>query len=97
MPAFMIAEMTVKPGPELDAYRTVAAASIAAYGGRFVLRGARKVLREVEGDPYDAVVMVEFPDADTALAWYRSQEYAPALAQREKAMIRRLSIVETPA
>jgi uncharacterized protein (DUF1330 family) len=30
------------------------------------------------------VIIVEFPDYESALAWYSSEEYAPAKSQRIK-------------
>ncbi|WP_413812276.1 DUF1330 domain-containing protein [Streptomyces sp. OE57] len=40
------------------------------------------------------VVVVEFPDADRAKAWYASSEYADALKVRKTALERRLLLVE---
>ena len=93
MTAYMIAEMTVRPGPDLDSYRRLAGAAIAKHGGTFMVRGP-KVLSETPDDPFTTVVVVAFPDADTALGWYRSEDYAQALGLRDAAMVRRLSIVD---
>jgi uncharacterized protein (DUF1330 family) len=38
--------------------------------------------------------VVEFPDAEQARAWYRSPDYAEALAVRDRALTRNLILVE---
>jgi uncharacterized protein (DUF1330 family) len=40
---------------------------------------------------------VEFPDRETAQAWYRSPEYAAALELRDRAISRNLILVEGSA
>jgi len=40
------------------------------------------------------LVIVEFPDMDTARRWYSSEEYARALAFRDDALSRRLVFVQ---
>jgi uncharacterized protein (DUF1330 family) len=40
------------------------------------------------------IIVVEFPSAEQAQAWYRSPEYASALAVRDEALSRNLILVE---
>jgi uncharacterized protein (DUF1330 family) len=40
------------------------------------------------------LIIVEFPDAERARAWYRSAEYAEALQFRDAALTRDLILVE---
>ena len=40
------------------------------------------------------IVVVEFPDLERARAWYRSPEYAAALAVRDAALGRDLILVD---
>jgi uncharacterized protein (DUF1330 family) len=44
--------------------------------------------------PRRRLVIVEFPDMDTARRWYASSAYAEALALRDRALTRRLLFVE---
>jgi uncharacterized protein (DUF1330 family) len=48
----------------------------------------------LEGDAPDGVVMLEFPDADAARAWYESPEYQAALVHRKRAAHYRVILVE---
>lgn len=47
-----------------------------------------------EGDPADGVVILEFPDAETAKAWYFSPEYQERAKLRQKAAPYRCIMVE---
>jgi uncharacterized protein (DUF1330 family) len=93
MAAYVISD--VEPlDPNLVAqYRTLAEASIAKFGGRYVARGG--AIDAVEGgcEPKH-VVIVEFPSMERARAWYRSPDYAEALKVRQRALKRRLIFVD---
>ncbi len=93
MPAYVISEVTVLDEELAATYRELAAASIARYQGRYLTRGLRP--EAVEGDwPPDArLIVVEFPDLETAHRWYSSPEYARALDVRATALHRRLLFV----
>ena len=59
-------------------------ATVAAYGGRFLVRGGATQTLEGDWSPKRAVV-IEFPDAAALRRWYDSPEYAPLLALRKRA------------
>ncbi len=84
MTAYIIADIQVTDPAAYDQYRPLAAASIARFGGRFVVRGGKVDLLEGEPEP-ERIVVIEFPDADTARRWYRSEEYQTALKIRQSA------------
>jgi uncharacterized protein (DUF1330 family) len=94
MPAYVISEVTLHDNAAADRYRSLAADSIARYGGRYVVRGG--AVEAVEGDwpPEQQVVIVEFPTMDRLREWHASPEYAEALAFRDEALTRRLLFVE---
>lgn len=93
MPANIISDVTIRDREALEAYRTRAAASIAAHGGRYLVRGGD--VETVEGNWQPGpLIVVEFPDIETARAWYRSDEYAAALEVRDAALSRNLILVE---
>jgi uncharacterized protein (DUF1330 family) len=78
MPAYIISDVTVRDRQAMTEYRTRAATSIAHYGGRYLARGG--VIEVLEGDwSPGMLVIVEFPDLETARRWYLSPEYAQAL------------------
>ena len=93
MAAYIISDVTPKNEEAWQTYRTRAAASIAQHGGRYLVRGGQ--IETLEGQwPPRLIVVVEFPDIERARAWYRSPEYALALAVREKALSRNLVLVD---
>jgi uncharacterized protein (DUF1330 family) len=93
MSCYFIGEIYVTDAAAYDDYRPLAAASIARFGGRFLVRGGKVDLLEGEPQP-ERVVVVEFPDADTAMRWYRSEEYQSALKIRQAASRGRVFLVE---
>ncbi len=93
MPAYIISDVTVSDAETFQIYRTRAAASIAHYGGHYLVRGGS--IEKLEGDwSPQAIVIVEFPDIERARAWYRSSEYAHALEVRDQALSRNLILVD---
>jgi len=93
MSAYIIADIQVTDPVGYDDYRPLAAASIARFGGRFIVRGGKVNLLEGEPQPERSVV-IEFPDADTARRWYGSEEYQSALKIRQSASRGRVFLVE---
>ena len=74
MPAYILAEIQVTDAAAYEPYRPLAAASIARFGGRFLVRGGKADLLEGAREP-ERIVVIEFPDADAARRWYHSEEY----------------------
>ena len=93
MAAYVISELETRDPIAIETYRTIAAKSIAQYGGRYLVRnGAASV---AEGDPpVKNIVVVEFPSMVRLREWYASPEYAEALKFRWAALDRRLIFVE---
>ena len=94
MSAYVISEVDVIDEGRGQQYRELAAASIARYGGRYVVRGAQPEVPEGEWPPAQRVVVVEFPTMEQLHRWYNSPEYAKALALRQAALRRRLLFVD---
>ena len=91
--AYVISEVAIVDERLAAQYREIAAASIAAHGGRYLVRGA--AANVVEGATTNRrIVIVEFPSMERAKAWYDSAEYASARLLREVALERRLIFVE---
>jgi uncharacterized protein (DUF1330 family) len=76
-----------------EPYRPLAAASVARFGGRFVVRGGKVDLLEGQPEP-ERIVVAEFPDAAAARRWYQSEEYQKALKIRQSASRGRVFLVE---
>lgn len=93
MSAFVISEVEILDEAAADRYRELATASIAAYEGRYLARGAHAHV--VEGGPTSRrIVLCEFPSLAHVRAWYASAEYAQALQFRDAALVRRLIFVD---
>jgi uncharacterized protein (DUF1330 family) len=78
-----------------EGYKEYVAANAEAfrkYGGKFIVRGGR--FEAPEGTARSRNVVLEFKDYDTALACYRSPEYAAAKALREGRAEGSLIIIE---
>lgn len=93
MAAYVISELEVRDEIAIETYRTIAAKSIAQYGGRYLVRGGAASVAE-GGPPPKTIVVVEFPSMVRLREWYASSEYAEALKVRRTALERRLIFVE---
>lgn len=93
MPAYVISEVEILDRGLIDEYRLLAQATIAKYGGRYIVRGG--AVETIEGDwTPKYIVIVEFPSMERAREWYDSPEYAEALKVRQHALKRRLILVD---
>jgi uncharacterized protein (DUF1330 family) len=93
MPAYIISDLVARDAAAFELYRTRAAASIAQYGGRYLVRRGTIEVLEGEWTPR-SIVVVEFPDMERARTWYRSPEYSRALEVRDVALSRNLILVD---
>jgi uncharacterized protein (DUF1330 family) len=85
MAAYYLFDNVEVSDPEaLGRYFPQASKLVAEHGGRYLAVDA--VPEVVEGDPgLTSVVLMEFPDADSARAWYESDAYRPVRAIRHRA------------
>ncbi|WP_179379015.1 DUF1330 domain-containing protein [Jannaschia marina] len=78
---YWIAHGRVDDAEKYDLYRAANAAPLAEYGGRFLVRGGAREVREGEAKPRS--VVIEFPSYEAALACYDSPGYQAARKLRE--------------
>ena len=93
MPAYVIVEVEVIDPAAYDDYKKMVPASLAAYGGRFVVRGGACETLEGSWRPKRMVVL-EFPSVESAKQWWVSDEYLAAKALRQRAAKTQLIVVE---
>jgi len=93
MKAYVIAEIEVTDQAIYDDYRKQVLATIEKYNGRFVVRGGKTETLEGGWAPKRLVVL-EFPSVEQATKWYRSPEYKPLIALRQRGARGRLVAVE---
>jgi uncharacterized protein (DUF1330 family) len=93
MPAYFIADYEPTNPAGMEAYRAAVPATIAQYGGRYLIRGGATEL--IEGGPEPKrVVILEFADTAAAKRWYHSPEYQKILPIRLANSTGRVLIVE---
>ncbi len=93
MKAYFIAAETMKDEAVFAAYRKESPATLAAFGGKFVVRGGH--LTTLEGEwPHPRLVIIEFPPRAAAEGWYRSPEYQKILPLRQKSTVGNMIIVD---
>jgi len=80
--AYVIAHVDVKDPVRYEDYKKMVLPTITAYGGRFLARGGAVEILEGNWQP-KRLVIVEFPSAEQARAWWASPEYAEAKALRQ--------------
>jgi uncharacterized protein (DUF1330 family) len=93
MSAYVIAHIDVKDPVRYEDYKRMVPPSIAAFGGRFLARGGATETLEGEWRP-KRLVIVEFPSAERARAWWHSSEYADAKALRQATSEGSLILIE---
>jgi uncharacterized protein (DUF1330 family) len=92
MPAYVLVEVDIYDPEEYEKYKSLTPATVAAYGGKFLIRG--NPVQVLEGSwVHDRLVLIEFPDNATAEEWYFSKEYQNARSFRIKASNANLFLV----
>jgi uncharacterized protein (DUF1330 family) len=93
MPAYVIADVEVTDPAGFEEYRKQVPATVAKYGGRFLVRGG--ALEAVEGEwRPKRLVLVEFPSLQDAKRWYDSTEYKGPKALRQRTAKAKILLVE---
>lgn len=82
MPAYVVAEVTVRDEQTYARYRDLAPPTIYAYGGKYIARGGETETLTGTWRP-KRVVILEFPTMARAREWWNSPEYAAAKSLRE--------------
>jgi len=81
MKGYVIARIEVRDPVAYEGYRAKVSATIAAHGGRFLVRGGRANVKEgAWTNP--RLVVIEFPSVAQAETWYASPEYQAILPLR---------------
>ena len=93
MPAYIVVEVEVEDPVRYEDYKKMVPPSLAAYGGRFLVRGGKVGNLEGEWAP-KRLVIAEFPSVDQAKAWWSSPEYAEAKALRQATAKTQMIVVE---
>jgi len=98
VPAYLLANVRVTNPEAYAEYSRQVPATVAAHGGRFLVRGGPGEV--VEGEfSLQRLVIIEFPDRDRLRAWYDSPEYQAIYPSGRRMVSRQLSswtVIQTP-
>jgi uncharacterized protein (DUF1330 family) len=89
---YWVASVDVQDPEGYKNYVAANAVPFRKYGARFLTRGGKA--EGVEGRLRSRIVVIEFPDYASALACYRSPEYAAARKLREGASVADIVVLE---
>ena len=93
MSAYLITEIEVQDPERYEKYKAMVPPTLAQYDGKFLVRGGKVETVEGSWSP-TRVVVVEFPSAEKARAWWSSAEYAEAKALRHATAKTEMILVE---
>lgn len=93
MSAYVIVQVSIRDPAAYERYKTLAAPAVTAHGGRYIVRGGRTELLEGTWKP-ERLVVLEFPDAERARAWWGSDDYGPAKVIRQGCAATEMLLIE---
>ena len=93
MPAYVIVEVDIHDPATYEEYKKLTPAAIAAYDGRFVVRGGKTESLEGNWQP-ERIVVLEFPSVERAKEWWHSALYTEAKEIRWRAAHTKMLVVE---
>jgi uncharacterized protein (DUF1330 family) len=93
MPAYIIVETDIHDPEQYERYKAASPGAVAAGGGKFVARGGELTVLEGDWNP-NRIVILEFPDLESAKRFYDSEIYQEAKKLRDGAANLRMVAVE---
>lgn len=93
MPAYVIVEVEIHNHGEYEEYKKLTPAAIAAFDGKFIVRGGKTIPLEGNWNP-ERIVVLEFPTAQRANEWWNSELYSRAKVIRQRAAKTKMLIIE---
>jgi uncharacterized protein (DUF1330 family) len=93
MAAYIIAEVTITDPQGFEQYRQMVPATVAKYGGKFVVRGGQMEKLEGTWEP-KRLVVIEFESAERAKQWWACEDYREAKALRQRTAQTNMIVIE---
>ena len=93
MSAYVLVKIEIHDPSGYEEYKKLTPASIAAYDGRFVVRGAQTESLEGNWNP-QRIVVLEFPSVERAKEWWHSEQYTEAKIIRQRTAKTKMLVVE---
>jgi uncharacterized protein (DUF1330 family) len=93
MPAYVIVDVTIHDFKEYEEYKKLTPEAIAAYDGKFIVRGGQTTTLEGNWNP-GRIVVLEFPNRERAKEWWNSEIYTKAKIIRQRSASTKMIIVD---
>jgi uncharacterized protein (DUF1330 family) len=93
MPAYVIVEVSIHDAAMYEEYKKLTPAAIAAYGGKFIIRGAQTECLEGDWNP-ERIVVLQFESVDKAKEWWSSAQYTVAKKIRQASAFTKMLVVD---
>ncbi|HEX9990573.1 MAG TPA: DUF1330 domain-containing protein [Chloroflexia bacterium] len=93
MPGYVIVEIDVTDPEGYEEYRRLAAPTVEAYGGRYLVRGGKTETLEGDWQP-KRIVVLQFDSVEQAKEWWHSAVYGPVKEIRYRTAHTRMIVVE---
>jgi len=93
MAAYIIVDVSITDQKDYEEYKKLTPAAIAAYDGKFIVRGGQTETLEGNWVP-ERIVVLEFPTVERAKEWWNSEIYSNAKIIRQRAANTKMIVVE---
>ena len=91
MNALVIIDLTPMDIDALGTYSALAADTLIPFGGEFLAKGPIETLHG--SSDFKTKVVIQFPDHDSAKAWYHSDDYQAIIAIRNQGMASQFHLI----
>jgi uncharacterized protein (DUF1330 family) len=93
MPAYVLIDIQVHDPVKFEEYKKKGPPSIAAYDGKYLVRGGAVETLDGTWQP-ERIVVLEFPTMARAREWYNSEMYAEAIQLRHASATSRFILAD---
>ena len=93
MSAYIIVEIEVTDPIGYEEYKKLAGASVATFGGKYVVRGGQTEVLEGDWNP-KRIVILEFASMQRAKDWLHCEDYAKPSKMRHRTAKTNMILVE---
>ena len=93
MSAYVIVDVEITDHKEYEEYKKLTPAAVAAFDGKFIVRGGATQTLEGDWQP-ELIVVLEFPSVDRANEWWASPQYTEAKVIRQRSAKTKMIVVE---
>jgi uncharacterized protein (DUF1330 family) len=93
MPSYVVVDIAVHDPKGYEEYKRLAPPAVAAYGGKYLVRGGKVEVLEGDWRP-SRFVILEFPEMEQAKKWLDSEEYQLARSLRHKTAVTKMIVAE---